>query len=69
MDSVKSLCPDFESMSDISKKDILLFGDSRFDDNKNKSILEACITYIKKLKDFLDRFLDKGPLVINNLVF
>ena len=46
--SVKSVCDDFESMPDNEKKDLLLCGDSRFDENKNENILETTIGYIKK---------------------
>ena len=48
MNSVNSVFQNFEFMSD-NKKDLLLFGDSRFDENKNKVILEATITFIKKV--------------------
>ena len=41
MNSVNSIIPNFESMNDNMKKDILLYSDSRFDENKNKIILEA----------------------------
>ena len=41
MNSVKSVIINFESMTDNRKRDILLYGDSRFDENKNKIILEA----------------------------
>ena len=41
MNSVKSVCDNCESMSGNVKKDLLLFGDSRFDENKNKVIPEA----------------------------
>ena len=34
------------------KKDLLLFGDSRFDKNKNKVILEATISYVKIFERF-----------------
>ena len=47
MNSVKSVCDDFDSMPDNIKKDLLLFGDSRFDAKKSRSILEAAINYIK----------------------
>ena len=57
--SVKSISNGFQSFSDNVKRDILLYGDSRLDANKNKLILEAIITYIKKLKSSLDPFLDK----------
>ena len=39
MNSVKSICDNFDSMSDNVKEDLLLYGDSRFDENKNKVIL------------------------------
>ena len=52
MNSVKSVCDNFESMSDNVKKNILLYGDSRFDDVKNRYILEATITYIKESEQF-----------------
>ena len=47
MNSVKSVCDNFESMPDNVKKDLLSFGHSRFDENKNKVILEATISYVK----------------------
>ena len=34
-------------MPDNVKKDLLLIGDSRFDENKNKLIPKATISYIK----------------------
>ena len=52
MSSVKSVCHNFESMSDNDKKDVLLYGDSRFDENKNKFILEATINFIKNSERF-----------------
>ena len=48
MNSVNSVVQNFEFMSENNKKDLLLFGDSRFDENKNKVILEATLTFIKK---------------------
>ena len=51
MNSVNSVFQNFEFMSD-NKKDLLLFGDSRFDENKNKVTLEATITFIKKPERF-----------------
>ena len=47
MNSVKSIIPNFESLTDNIRIDILLYGDSRFDENKNKIILEATINYLK----------------------
>ena len=47
MNSVKSVCDNFEVISDNVKKDLLLFSDSRFDENKTKFILEATRSYIR----------------------
>ena len=47
MNSVNSVRDNFESLSDSSKRDIHLYGDSRLDTNKNKFILVATINYIK----------------------
>ena len=52
MNSVKSVIISFESMTDNRKQDILLYGDSRFDENKNKFILEAAINYLKNSERF-----------------
>ena len=52
MNSVKSVFQNFEFLSENNKKDLLLFGDSRFDENKNKVILEATLTFIKKSERF-----------------
>ena len=43
-------------MSENSKKDLLLFGESLFDENKNKVILEATITitFIKMSERFTE---------------
>ena len=43
---------DFESLSDCKKVEILLYGDSRCNDNQSNSILSASINYIKKTKCF-----------------
>ena len=52
MNSVKSVFQSFELLSENNKKDLLLFSDSRFDENKNKVILEATLTFIKKYERF-----------------
>ena len=52
MNSVKSIIPSFETFTDNNRIDILLYGDSRFDENKNKIILEATINYLKISKIF-----------------
>ena len=46
MNSLKSICDNFESLSE-NIKDLLLYGDSQFDENKNKIILKATISYKK----------------------
>ena len=46
--SVKTFVVDFESLSDSEKVEILLYADSRCDDNQNNSLLSASINYIKK---------------------
>ena len=40
MNSVKSIIPNFESLTENNRIDILLYGDSRFDENKNEIILK-----------------------------
>ena len=50
MNNVKSICNNFNSMSDNVKEDLLFYGDSRFDENKNKVVLKATMNYIKKSK-------------------
>ena len=52
INSVNALSDNFETFSDNSKKDILLYGDSRLDGNKNKLILEETITYIRNTERF-----------------
>ena len=39
-------------MSENNKKHFLLFGDPRFDENENKVILEATLTFIKTSERF-----------------
>ena len=39
-------------MTDNRKRDILLYDDSRFDENKNKFILQATINYLKNSEGF-----------------
>ena len=52
MNSVKSICDNFHSMSDNVKEDLPLYGDSQFDENKNKVVLKATINYIKNSERF-----------------
>ena len=58
MNSVNSVRDHFESLSDSSKRDILLYGDSRLDTNKNKFILLAIINYIKHSERFFGSLLE-----------
>ena len=52
MNSVKSVSGNFNSLSDNVKKEILLYGDPRLDENENKFILEATLSYIKSTERF-----------------
>ena len=52
MNSVNSVAQNFVFMVENNKKYLLLFGDSRFDENKNKVNLEATTTFIKKYERF-----------------
>ena len=58
MNSVKSIIPNFESLTDNDRIDILLYGDSRFDENKNKIILEVTINYLKNSERFSGSFFE-----------
>ena len=58
MNTVKSILGNFGSYSNNVKKDILLYGDSRLDGNKNKFILEATLTYIKSTDIFSGSIFD-----------
>ena len=69
MNSVKSIFDNFDSMSDNVKENLLLYGDSRFDENKNKVILKATIIYKKILKYSQDPFLINVSLLINVQLF
>ena len=52
MNNVKSTFPNFESFTDSNRIEILLYGDSRFDENKNKIVLETNINYLENSKRF-----------------
>ena len=45
-------------MTDNKKRDILLHGHSRFDENKNEIIWEATINYLKKSERFSGSFFE-----------
>ena len=46
MNKVIQIDENFSYLSDDNKVSLLLYGNSRFDDNKNNFILSASITYI-----------------------
>ena len=52
MNEVNQIDKNFSYLSDDNKVSLLLYGDSRFDDNKNNFILSASITYILETKIF-----------------
>ena len=52
MISVKWIIPNFESLTDNNGIDILLYGNSGFDEKKNEIILEATINYLKNSERF-----------------
>ena len=57
MNSVKSICDNFESVSDNVKMNVLLYGEgSCFDEVKNRFILES--TYIKDSEQFSGSLFD-----------
>ena len=58
MNSVKSIIPNFESLTDSNRIDILLYGGSQFDEKKNKIILETTINYLKNSKRFFGSFFE-----------
>ena len=43
MNSVKSVCDNFNSMPDNVKEELLLYGNSQFDESKNRVIFRATI--------------------------
>ena len=52
MNKVNQTDENFSYLSDDNKVSLLLYGDSRFDDNKNNFVLSASITYILETKRF-----------------
>ena len=52
MKRINSVVQKLEFMSENNKKDLLLFGDPWFNENKNKAILEATLTFIKMSERF-----------------
>ena len=58
MNSVKPIYDNFDSMSDNVQEDLLFYGDSTFDENKNKVILKATINYTKNTERFSGSLFD-----------
>ena len=59
MNSVNSVVQNFEFISENNKKDLLLFGGSRFDENKDKVNFRSNYYFYKKsLRDLLDLYLN-----------
>ena len=58
MNGVKFICHNLDSMFDNFKEDLLLYGNSRFDENKTKVILKATINYIKNTERFSGSLFD-----------
>ena len=56
MNSVKSVISNFESFFDSDKVEVLLYGDSRLDNIKNKYMLEATLNYTKNSERFSGSF-------------
>ena len=52
MNKVNQIDENFSCLSDDNKVSLLLYGDSRFDGNKNNFILSAPITYILETEGF-----------------
>ena len=52
MNKVNQINENISYLSDDNKVSLLLYGDSRFDDNKNNFILSASITYILETERF-----------------
>ena len=52
IDKVNQIDENFSYLSDDNKVSVLLYGDSKFDDNKNNFILSASITYILETERF-----------------
>ena len=52
MNKVNQIDENCSCLSDDTKVSLLLYGDSRFDDNKNNFFLSAPITYILETEGF-----------------
>ena len=58
MNSVNSVFENFMFLPNKTKIDVLLFGDSRLEESKNKFILESTLSYIKRTERFSGSLFD-----------
>ena len=58
MNSVNSVLENFIFLPNNIKIDVLLFGDSRLEESKNKFILESTLSYIKRTERFSGSLFD-----------
>ena len=54
MNKVNQINQNFSYLSDDNKVSLVLYGDSKFDDNKNNFILSALITYVLETRKNFD---------------
>ena len=64
MKKANQIDKNFSYLSDDNKLSLLLYGDSRFDDNKNNLILSASITYILETERFLTSLFQSDVLIL-----
>ena len=64
INEVNQIDENFSYLSDDHKVSSLLYGDSRFDDNKNNFILSASIKYILKTERFLTSLFQSDVLIL-----
>ena len=62
MNSVKPIIFNSEAWNNNNRISTLLFGESRFNENKNKIILEATINYLKNSERFSGSLFEKISL-------
>ena len=60
MNSVNSVLENFIFLPNNIKIDVLLFGDSRLEESKNKFILESTLSYIKRTGRFSGSLFDQN---------
>ena len=68
MNKVNQIDENFSYLSDDNKLSLLLYSDSRFDDNKNNFVLSASITYIFETERFSTSLFQSDALIIDALI-